>query len=613
MHSLTPTIKFWHWVFILLLALLPWGALLLEETQLEPLFANGAYWILTAYMLGLLSILGLVLQQKREPMLSFFQQRYRLLTGSLVVALLLSVMVVTSHDVFFKTLSDETNLLSVSRSLLTQKKAYNVTEGVYYYQNFNISNQTLPKRPLLFPYLTHLLHIASGYDWQHPFWLNRIALLTLLWTLILTLGLRGQPGLGVGAALIVVSSPLFSIQANSAGFDFFSLCWLWFAVFLLALGMGKIWPGQHSSRLILYFGLWWAIGFVQIRYENAYLTLGAISYYLFVHRPGLSKCFWVGSTKELLGKASILIMGSWLLALSQWQVSLNSNKFVERADQTLFSVEHFPRNLKELVGALIHQESWNDQITLPYRPLVWLTLAVGMIWGLEVLWRNHPDLWLTLRKFIKKQWRHCWTTGWDQTVAAKLTLLAFILAQQLLYLLHFFGRATHPSSARFFLGLTLIGSLGLLALLQKFLPAQYRPVGILLVGTFLCLLYLPQSQQGRFINQLLLNRETQHVYEVVLANPRRDILYIHDRPGQIVVLERGAVSIERASRELENYQQNLRQGLIQELFYLRKTDTPKNKDEQLMAKGDWLEVERFMVNAQQELIVLQHRKLLAAD
>ena len=57
------------------------------------------------------------------------------------------------------------------------------------------------------------------------------------------------------------------------------------------------------------------------------------------------------------------------------------------------------------------------------------------------------------------------------------------------------------------------------------------------------------------------------------TKPSEDTLYIHERSGQIVVLERGVVSVQWANRELKKYQKNLRQGLIQELVYLRRTGT----------------------------------------
>ena len=69
----------------------------------------------------------------------------------------------------------------------------------------------------------------------------------------------------------------------------------------------------------------------------------------------------------------------------------------------------------------------------------------------------------------------------------------------------------------------------------------------------------------------------------------KDTLYIREQPGQNAVLERGAISVQRANWELKKYQENLRQGLIQELVYLRRTNEDSAKDQQLVNNGDWLE------------------------
>jgi hypothetical protein len=187
--------------------------------------------------------------------------------------------------------------------------------------------------------------------------------------------------------------------------------------------------------------------------------------------------------------------------------------------------------------------------------------------------------------------------------------LTLLVAQQLIYLLHFFGIATHPSSARFFLPLTLLGSLAL-GTCCLLLPQRYRSSSCLLSGLLLCLLYLPQSQQGRFINQLTLNRETRFIHDLVLADPARHVLYIHDRPGQIVILDRGAVSVQTAQRQLKHYQKNLQQGLIKDLIYLHRSDTAKVNVQQLLRQGDWIEHQRFMISPERELVVMHHRNHL---
>ena len=101
-----------------------------------------------------------------------------------------------------------------------------------------------------------------------------------------------------------------------------------------------------------------------------------------------------------------------------------------------------------------------------------------------------------------------------------------------------------------------------------------------------------------------------------IPNPLKtpeDKPYIYERLGQIAILERGAVSVRRANRELKKYQKNLRQGLIKELFYPRRTDTNSAKDKQLLNNGDWLEEQRFMVTTKRELVVLRQRKKKKLD
>ena len=128
---------------------------------------------------------------------------------------------------------------------------------------------------------------------------------------------------------------------------------------------------------------------------------------------------------------------------------------------------------------------------------------------------------------------------------------------------------------------------------------------------------LIQQAIDRFINDGIAPPFYRHLLDYgqipsPLKTPK-DTLYIHERPGQIVVLSRGAVSVQWANWELKKYQKNLRQGLIKELFYPRRTDTNSAKDKQLLKNGDWLEEQRFMVTTKRELVVLRQRKKKKLD
>ena len=477
-------------------------------------------------------------------------------------------MISTTNDSFYKTLSDETNLLSICRSLWLEKQPYNITEGIYYYHNFQHLDRDLPKRHLLQPYLVHLLHLVRGYDWRNPFLLNQLALFALLSSVALAFGRRYGVTIGISAACLTASSPLLFLFANSAGFDFLSLCLLWWSVLCLILG-----AQQRPAWIQL--GAWFAAGFVQIRYENGVLVLGAFVFWLLLCWPG--RPTWQGWIAQW-GQSSF---ASWLgifnlmLVMANIQTSLSLDK-MENKDEALLSLGHLQNHLPELLRALFLFEVPGDHTVAPYRPLLWWTLLfLCLVWTYR--WSTKQN-WEQLVARVRSPWK--WQTG------LFCAALGLVFVQLCIFLSHYFGRPTHPTAVRYYLPLVCFASWSCCWLILQ-LRSQHlvRALFLTLVGLLL-LLYWPIAQNQRFINQLTLNRETKHIYEVVLSEPRKDTLYIHERPGQIAVLERGAVSVRRANRELKKYQKNLRQGLIQELIYLRRTDTDSAKDQKLL-RGDW--------------------------
>ena len=124
---------------------------------------------------------------------------------------------------------------------------------------------------------------------------------------------------------------------------------------------------------------------------------------------------------------------------------------------------------------------------------------------------------------------------------------------------------------------------------------------------------LIQQAIDRFINDGIAPPFYRHLLDYgqipsPLKTPK-DTLYIHERPGQIIVLSRGAVSVQWANRKLKKYQKNLRQGLIKGLVYLRQLMQTQQK----ISNDDWLEEQRFMVTTKRELVLLWRRKKKELD
>ena len=79
----------------------------------------------------------------------------------ILAAFVLTTLVFISVKVDFKTLSDETNLLSVSRSMATNKTIYNATMAKFYYDNLNPINNGIENRPLVFPFPAALISLCT--------------------------------------------------------------------------------------------------------------------------------------------------------------------------------------------------------------------------------------------------------------------------------------------------------------------------------------------------------------------------------------------------------------------------------------------------------------------
>jgi len=84
----------------------------------------------------------------------------------------------------------------------------------------------MAKRPFLFPYFVHVIHLLTGYRAQNTFVLN--ALVTFLLLVILLATARhflGWPG-ATASMLLVISQPIFSICATSGGFELLAILFL---------------------------------------------------------------------------------------------------------------------------------------------------------------------------------------------------------------------------------------------------------------------------------------------------------------------------------------------------------------------------------------------------
>ena len=182
-------------------------------------YARVSYWL----VLGLFLVWCFVVVERLRAIGFLPLEFLRAHRGGLLFCLAVTTLVVVSVPPKFRVLSDETNLLGVSRSMLYARAVYNTTMGKWYFGNFYPVNTEFEKRPILFPFFVHLIHLVRGYDWRNGFVLNVIVLFVLLCGVFIAARRRTGPLAAASAVLLLISYPVLTLNATSAGFDLFSV------------------------------------------------------------------------------------------------------------------------------------------------------------------------------------------------------------------------------------------------------------------------------------------------------------------------------------------------------------------------------------------------------
>jgi hypothetical protein len=331
--------------------------------------------------------------------------------------------------------------------------------------------------------------------------------------------------------LLVVSCPIFTIYGTSGGFDMFSA--LFFSIVFVTLFNFMRDPTPAS------FTLFWVnvLMFCNIRYESfmyMFIIVGFLAYFGYFSR-------------SLLAGSSFLLSVTPVLFLpTLWQRILAPD-FENAPGNPMFSAGHLKDNFIGLVRNQLNS-------FLPYPHYVhWagFILLVYLLAGVYVR-RAYFQL-LFQRRFI-------------------VILLACVGTSLVFFLAYYAGFYGHPSDARFFILPSLF-----LVLMPLFYFAARKSAGhgfhgrvLLFLSVMAFFIYHPVAVENRFINTLILNRQTLFTNEVLdgLHDPR--ILAVSDRPGQLVALGYGAVSFQSANARSGEFLTNLSRHLFRDIIVVQR-------------------------------------------
>lgn len=514
-------------VAVALLAFVIIGALSFPKVaQTQNFFSQSAFHFITALLL----LWAWQMLKFRAEIRGFLGNKKRTVVGVVLAALLASV-VFYSVPPGFRTLSDETNLLAVSKSMVYGHNIYNTTIGKFYFGNFyGIANE-IPTRPLVFPYFTHLVHTVVGFNGHNAFVLNFLILTALFATLLALFYRIADLKTAVGVILLTAAYPVVTLFATSSGFD---LCSAY--LFLVCLLLLLFFLREPNGRA---FGLLWLslIVFANVRYESMAIFFLVIA--------GLFVLGYL--TRKILWENRFILAGTPLLFLPLiWQQILSRGKYENAPGVPLFSFDHFWNH-----GRDFWKSYFDFTRALPYASLFSLVAfpALALI-----------VYWVVQRKHVFQQ-------KWLRD--AFLIILVSVAANTSIFLAHHAGIPSHPAQARFFLFFSLALVLSV-ALVRTWKPAWCSSRNFLFASVAFFLFYHPIAVENRYTNALILDREAETCFRFLSRLKEPGVFVIADRPGMFTALNYGAGDFNFANRNKASLLSDIRNHLFSDVIVFQR-------------------------------------------
>lgn len=513
--------------------LLGWS--LTGTEAMRKLFAYGSYYLILLMVLTW-AVTGLVLLKQLAFSPRTFIRKY---WPGILAAVLLTAAVFCSVRVRFKTLSDETNLLAVSQSMARDKTCFNSTMAKYYYNNLHPFNHEIPKRPLVFPFMVSILHTICGFRHQNAFAMNFIVMFLFLAGLYAAVRRTSDAGTAVAAMLLVIACPVFTVFGTSGGFDIMNTAF--FAVVMAAVFCFL----KHPSPASLAFVIASCLVCGNVRYESI-MFVGLVPLLL------CRKIKW----PHIKGSCLVICLAPLVSLPYIWQRILRNDAYQNPEGTAVFSISALAENLRTFFTNLIKFDYY-----LPYAGL--LSAAGILIFA-----------WLAVHVIRKR-------TGFEPYQRNFMTVLAASLGiSTFLYFSHFFGVYTHPSSARFFITLSVALALSPVAM-RILKPDILSGRTVLIIAAVCFCFYHPIAVEGRFINALMGNRRTEHGMMILKRLNDRNIMVVSTHPGQFTAMGYGAVNFAWANANKDQLLKEARRRLFskmvvfQEVSYETGRPTPE--------------------------------------
>jgi hypothetical protein len=446
---------------------------------------------------------------------------------SLAVALAVTTAVFVSVPPKFRVLSDETNLLGVSRSMLFDKTVYNRTETERYGGNLDPVNGDMEKRPMLFPFFIQLIHLVRGYDYRNAFILNFAALFVLLAGAFSLVKRIAGPAAALAAVLLIVSQPVVVLCAASGGFDLFSFLFFGIAFTALYAFMKEPTPEGLAFTWVNLLML------AHTRYECALycvIIVAGLLLFRYLRWEFVRPYAWLYVATPL---AAVPLVLQRILMIDQME---------NPPGVAAFAWAHFLKNVSQVAAS-----QFDFRLFLPYSNLLNLfaaaaALVIAAAWLSGKLKPSRPHA------------RHFF-----------LILAAAVGSGFAIVLGYYFGDYLHPASVRLFLPMAIAAAAVPVALHVLF-PARFGRRALLVLAAASVMIYHPVAMEGRLTNTLDTIRENDEATAFLDKLHDHRILIIHALSGQYAALGYAAVDFGYAAENKSSLRDELSRHLYLDVY-----------------------------------------------
>jgi hypothetical protein len=491
-------------------------------------FAWSSYYIMLAILI-LLSVEVFKLYSKSNFSLWFWLKKNN---PDILFIFALTVLSLFWLHPEMRVLADEMNLVNVSRSLFYTKTPLIVDQSLIDFGIWRPISWNYPIRPLMFPFVLHLLHLFFGYQIENAFVLNNLLFGLLLGVIYFGFRHYSNRIVAASATISACSIPLLRLCATSAGFDLMAVVCL----VLLTLISISILNGREEL-----FSLNWCLWltFINIRYESIALFFIAFIFFFYYRRVG----------RRTLSENPIpYIFTPIALIPLVLQFIFSQGSYENPQGTALLSFSHFFNHLFLMIRNQVHFNT-----SLPFNHLInviSLLLFVAVLFFSKETWQKIKNNW-SIIFFVCTLW----------------------VIQTGIFLAHFMGDYTLPTQFRFFLGFSIFTAVfpGLLLLLNRKL---FKPYIYLICSCCCCIFY--QSQPAVFPPDQGMTKavETEYLRTFLKKNDFKNAVMVSEDPAIFVGMNHSAVTFKYFEENSELFLRDLKTKKFSDLLVVRhKFDT----------------------------------------